>query len=171
MYEIGNDVDGVRLRFDIVLLSGIWGRPTSFPSLIEEEVVVCDDGETFIVCESLKDMRELYDAYVYANNDDNRGIRWYRGKKVKGRVFVLVPKEGIVSTIIDRFGPHLSAKVKKTIMAYAKGNLGTARVLSERAKFWWSPRQVERLVGWPLDEHTSEASDKIWGRFKYIGDC
>lgn len=87
-----------------------------------------------------------------------------RERKIK--VHHLGPDEGIAGSVINQYAPDAPAEVKEALAAYAKGNPGAARVLSERANSFTSAKQVEELVGWPLSEHTLERTGDIWDRFR-----
>ncbi len=168
MYELGKKDEVIGLKVtDLVPLSDIWQRPTSMPRVGENEVVLCGYnqglGERMIVCESLQDMQELYDAYA---GGGALNILWYRGKTTKAVILGLGPDEGIAGGVINQSAPDAPAEVKEVLAAYAKGNPGAARVLSERAKDFTSAKQVEELVGWPLSEHSLERTGDIWNRFK-----
>lgn len=62
-------------------IPGISGRPTRMPSLEEGESVICGYdqglGERMIVCESVEDMQQLFDAYA---GGGALRIAWYAGK-------------------------------------------------------------------------------------------
>ncbi len=61
----------------------ILGCPTSLPFLAKDENVVCGFdqglGELMIACESLADMKELYDKYLHGGATR---IHWYRAPDV-----------------------------------------------------------------------------------------
>lgn len=88
----------------------------------------------------------------------------FGNKKIK--VFELGPDEGIAGHVINQFAPNAPEEVKQALAAYAMGNPGAARVLSERANNFTSAGQVEQLVGWSLNEHSLERTGDIWDRFK-----
>ncbi len=165
MYELGmkDEISGAK---DFEPLR-IFGRPARLPLLQEDEVVICGydqgAGERMIVCENLQDMQKVYDAYARGGA---LSIHWYRGEVPKVKFLDIGSDEGLAGQIINQFAPDAPEEVKKALAAYAKGNPGAARVLSQRAKDFTSAKQVEDLVGWPLGEHSFERTDEIWDRFR-----
>ncbi len=69
------------------------GRPTAFPRLQEGDSLICGYdqglGERLIVCESLEEMQQLYEAYAagWALH-----IKWYTGEDV-GFVAMIVSSQ------------------------------------------------------------------------------
>ena len=61
----------------------LYGEPTAFPMLGENESVICGYdqglGEQLIVCENLEDMQQLYSRYA---KGFALRINWYTGKDV-----------------------------------------------------------------------------------------
>ena len=59
----------------------IEGRPTQLPTTPEESKVLCEFnqglGERIIVCNTLEEMQELYDAYATGGA---LRIKWYHAK-------------------------------------------------------------------------------------------
>ena len=169
MYELGKKDDVLDVKVtDLGQLPNIWQRPTSFPFAGPDKVVVCGYdqglGERLIVCESLQDMQVLYDKYAagYALT-----IHWYRGcVGTKVVTFTLGPDSGIAGGIINRIAADAPQAVKEAIAKFAAGNTGAATVLSKRAKDFQTAEQVEKLVGWPLSEHSPKRAGEIWDRFK-----
>ncbi len=59
----------------------ISGRPTKMPSVPTDHAVICGYdqglGERIIICATLEDMQELYDAYARGSA---LSIHWYHGE-------------------------------------------------------------------------------------------
>lgn len=68
------------------------GWPTDFPKLRDGDSLVCGYdqglGERLIVCESLEDMQQLYNAYA---SGGALRIRWYTGEDA-GFIMVTKPR-------------------------------------------------------------------------------
>lgn len=79
---------------DLLEPMSVVGRPNSFPVLKDGKSLVCGYdqglGERLIVCDSLEDMQELYDAYAAGGA---LRIKWYTGDDV-GYVMSLNPETG-----------------------------------------------------------------------------
>ena len=91
MIKLGkkSEISGVD---ELKRITDIHGRPTAMPELPSaNHRVICGYnqglGEHIIVCESLEDMQELYDAYYHGGAIS---IRWYIGDD-PGFVVVLSP--------------------------------------------------------------------------------
>ena len=76
MYELGkkSEIFGT----DLLKPLNLYGRPTSMPTLVGNEMVICGYdqglGERMIVCENMQDMQELYDGYARGGA---LNIHWY----------------------------------------------------------------------------------------------
>ena len=86
MIELGkkNEISGAELLQPLTLGfsdKDLSGRPTRMPSVPSGHSVVCGYdqglGERIIVCESLEDMQQLYDAYAQGGA---LRICWYSGE-------------------------------------------------------------------------------------------
>lgn len=66
---------------DLLKRLSLYGRPTTMPRVPTGHNVICGYdqglGERMIVCESLEDMQQLYDAYARGGALQ---INWYSGE-------------------------------------------------------------------------------------------
>jgi hypothetical protein len=164
MYQLGTKDKVIgSMIVDLQPLTDIWKRPTLMPHLSEEQVLVCtyDQGirVLVIVCESLRDMQEVYDNYATGGA---LNLQWFRGKLTEATDLSIAIAEGI----INRLAPKTPKEVKKALADYAMGNPGAAKVLANRAKDFTTAKQVETLVGWPLSQHNLKRPADIWDRFR-----
>lgn len=71
-----------------------------------------------------------------------------------------------IAEIIRKSKAELSPEVEKAIQSYAMGNPGAAIVLAQRAAGLKTFEDVERLVGWPLSEHSFNRTQEIWDKLR-----
>ncbi len=145
----------------------LFGRPTNLPSVPLNHKIICGFdmgfGEKMFVCDNLEEMQERYDKY--AQGWASR-ISWYTSRIERINYIHLAPSFGIAGSIINAEAPNAPLEVKLILASYAKGNSGAAKVLSVRAAYFTTAKQVEELVGWPLSEHSLDRTSEIWDRFK-----
>ena len=170
MRELGKkeEVLGREVR-GLVPISRLHGRPTSMPHTDPGTDVVCGYdqglGERLFLCNDLADMQRLYDNFAKGGA---LNICWYQAQVMNVGVAGLGLDRVLARRVIEQFAPDAPEGVKDAIAQYASGNLGAARVLSERAseEGFTDASEVTDLVGWPLSEHSVNRSVDIWDNLR-----
>lgn len=71
--------------------------------------------------------------------------------------------EDIIQAVVTT---PLNREVMRAIQCYALGNPGVAIVLAQHATDLSTFEDVERLVGWPLSEHSFTRTQEIWDNLR-----
>lgn len=165
------------------------GEPLDMPFLHWDESFICalgmGDRTDLYVVRTLEEAQELWYYSQIGSSIRTITIDWYLCPTslvavlpvTDGRFSNLAefqsilyvrntPMQTVITMVTDKHGVRLPAVLVNAIEDYALGNFGVASKLTHLALTFTTVEQLEKLVGWPLSEHSASRVSEIWDRFR-----